>query len=310
MQSAQPLRGSEVSVAETEAAFREIQREFPFGPEYMSGKLGRTKAVTSLIADDYPPESELLSIGCGPCDFEAVLSKLGYSITAIDDLNDQWHMLGANRERIKRFADRTGIDFRMAAANSDENIPEGHFDVVLVLDVIEHVPTPREFLNAAVSYLKPGGKLILLTPNGVHLVNRLRVALGRSHQVSADYLYWNVGEFRSHIKEYTPSELQCVLEHHNLRNIDTTLINQGVDKTVAHSDNPLLPYVARVYKYVTDINPNFCDTQIVTAEKPHRWSPVQPSTSELQKYYEYLDDYNLDGLTNSEVLDTLRNRRA
>lgn len=297
---------SDAIVPDVERAFREVQHEFPFGPEYMSGKLGRTKAVASLIAADYPLESDVLSIGCGPCEFEAVLSNLGYSVTAIDDLNDQWHMLGNNRERIKQFANRMGIDFETAAAGSTQNVSEESFDVVIALDVIEHVPTPREFLNAAVSYLKPDGMLLLLTPNGVHLVNRVKVALGKSHQVTADYLYWNVGEFRSHIKEYTTQELRRMLEHHNLQNVETTLINQAVEKTVAKSDNSLLPYVAQAYKYITDLNPNFRDTQIVTAKKPQDWTPIQPSTAELRKYYEHLDEYNLDGLSGREILDTLQ----
>ncbi|WP_227379410.1 class I SAM-dependent methyltransferase [Haladaptatus halobius] len=302
-----PLTDAPIDEARIERVFAEVQREFPFGSEYLNGKLGRTKTIISLIAGEYPPGSNVLSIGSGPCDFEAVLSRLGYSITAIDDLNDQWHQLGNNRERIKEFADRVGVDFKAAAAGSTD-LPKSHWDVVLALDVIEHISTPREFLNAAVSHLKTGGRLILLTPNGVHLINRIKVAFGRSHQVSADYLYWNVGEFRSHIKEYTPRELRRMLEYHDMRHIETTLINQGVDKTVARSDSRFLPYAAGLYKRVTNLDPNFRDTQVVTAEKPSSWKPINPSTTELRQHYKYLDKYNLDELSDEEMLSVLQNK--
>ncbi|MBL8828234.1 MAG: methyltransferase domain-containing protein [Planctomycetaceae bacterium] len=44
--------------------------------------------------------------------------------------------------------------------------PERQFDVVWCNDVIEHVPDPLQFVTACAKALKPGGRLILDTPNG------------------------------------------------------------------------------------------------------------------------------------------------
>ncbi|MBC8142417.1 MAG: class I SAM-dependent methyltransferase, partial [Armatimonadetes bacterium] len=41
----------------------------------------------------------------------------------------------------------------------------GHFDFVSLLHVLEHVPDPRQTLNAVRESLKPGGKLLLVLPN-------------------------------------------------------------------------------------------------------------------------------------------------
>lgn len=41
----------------------------------------------------------------------------------------------------------------------------GGFDVVIGLEIIEHVPRPIDFVREAASYLRPGGSLFLSTPN-------------------------------------------------------------------------------------------------------------------------------------------------
>jgi len=43
--------------------------------------------------------------------------------------------------------------------------PDGRFDVVVSMDVIEHLPDPLPWLEEALRVLKPGGSLFLTTPN-------------------------------------------------------------------------------------------------------------------------------------------------
>ena len=74
-----------------------MRKIFPF-PGYMGNKLNKHTAIISEIMKESPLGSKILSIGSGPCDLEAILSKLGYNITAIDDLKDHWHLIGKNRE--------------------------------------------------------------------------------------------------------------------------------------------------------------------------------------------------------------------
>ena len=45
------------------------------------------------------------------------------------------------------------------------NYPEHHFDVIVMLDVIEHLENPLEALQSVERILKPGGALYLSTPN-------------------------------------------------------------------------------------------------------------------------------------------------
>jgi SAM-dependent methyltransferase len=56
-----------------------------------------------------------------------------------------------------------------AEAEGDARFPVGGFDVVSMLELIEHVPEPRRLLDAAARWLRPGGRLYLTTPNAASL---------------------------------------------------------------------------------------------------------------------------------------------
>ena len=55
----------------------------------------------------------------------------------------------------------------------EASFPESSFDVVHASHVIEHVPDPSAFLREIYRVLKPGGKLIITTPNAAGLQSRI-----------------------------------------------------------------------------------------------------------------------------------------
>jgi len=61
-------------------------------------------------------------------------------------------------------------------------IADASFDAALSVNLIEHVPQPRLLLSEAARVLRPGGTLLLITPNGnlsglLELLERLRLKL-------------------------------------------------------------------------------------------------------------------------------------
>ena len=282
----------ETQTNEIARAFLEMQKEFPFGKGYVGDNLNKYIAIISQIMKEYPPGSKFLSIGSGPCDLEAILSKLDYDITAIDDLNDHWHLIGKNRERIKNFAKQMNIELIAQSAGSPL-IKENYFDVVLLIDIIEHLHvSPRELLNYSISSLKTNGLLLIETPNTVALVNRLNVLFGKSNQVSANFIYWNIGEYRSHIREYTQSELKQILLYHNLTAVNSKMINIMID--AAKSETFLKKIVIKTHKLISGLYPNFRNTILISGKKPKGWHPTDNSLETFKRYYSHIEKYNLD----------------
>jgi len=67
--------------------------------------------------------------------------------------------------------------------NDADAIPEASFDVVIAAEVIEHLENPRQVAREWFRILKPGGTLILSTPNN-ESIRSLMALLVRGHYVA------------------------------------------------------------------------------------------------------------------------------
>ena len=83
-----------------------------------------------------------------------------------------------------------------------DDLPDasGSFDAVIALEVLEHLPDPRAFLERAAALLKPSGTLLLSMPNRYRVFAVLKRALGKPHS-STDYpphhlTRWSAGALR------------------------------------------------------------------------------------------------------------------
>ncbi len=77
-------------------------------------------------------------------------------------------------------------------------------DIIVMAEVFEHIYTaPEYFLNFLHSILKPGGYLLIGTPNAVSLIKRYSVLLGKNPYDRIRTTITNPGHFR----EYTLEEL-------------------------------------------------------------------------------------------------------
>lgn len=98
-------------------------------------------------------KGKLLDVGCGNGGFISSLKKKGWDVEGIDSDN-----------KAVNFCINNGLDVKLGDLNS-QNYADNTFDFVTLSHVIEHVYNPVELLNEIYRILKPGGQIILATPN-------------------------------------------------------------------------------------------------------------------------------------------------
>ncbi|MCX7181043.1 MAG: class I SAM-dependent methyltransferase, partial [Proteobacteria bacterium] len=106
------------------------------------------------------PEGTLLEIGCGNGDRLALLRDLGWTVSGIEP------DAGA-----AQLASAKGLNV-LSATLQPGALPAASFDAILMSHVIEHVPDPQETISECHRLLRPGGVLVMLTPNTESLGHR------------------------------------------------------------------------------------------------------------------------------------------
>ncbi len=81
-------------------------------------------------------------------------------------------------------------EFHQAELDADESpIPGDHAEVVAAVETIEHLENPRKFVRELVRVAKPGGWVILSTPNQLSLLSLLTLATKHRFNAFQDVHY-------------------------------------------------------------------------------------------------------------------------
>ena len=86
------------------------------------------------------------------------------------------------------------------------------FDAIFAGEIIEHMMDIEPFLTEAWRVLKPGGKLVLTTPNAVRTLNRVAMLLGSVHT----WHEWDKG-VPHHCRYFTPETLQLAVVRYGFK---------------------------------------------------------------------------------------------
>ncbi len=150
----------------------------------------------------------MLDIGCGGGLIAEPLARLGAEVVGAD-------ASATNIEVAKIHAAESGlaIDYRAETAEALEDAGE-RFDVVLALEVVEHVSDVPYFLTSAARMVKPGGLLFVAT------INRTLKAMTFAI-VGAEYvLGWVPKGTHEYAKLVRPGEIDAPLVADGLTRID------------------------------------------------------------------------------------------
>ena len=124
----------------------------------------RRRETLGLLTELLSPGARILDIAAAQGNFSLALAELGFDVT--------WNDLRAELADYVRLKYEHG-KIEYAPGNAFElNFP-ALFDAVLITEIIEHVAHPDDFLAKAAALVRPGGYIVMTTPNGGYFKNRL-----------------------------------------------------------------------------------------------------------------------------------------
>ena len=139
----------------------------------------------------------LLDIGCGGGLLCEPMSRLGFAVTGVDASERNIGTASAHAAE-----QGLAIDYRASTAEDLLASGEPAFDMILNMEVIEHVADPRDFLRTTGRLLAPGGVMIVAT------LNRTLKALALA-KIGAEYvLRWVPAGTHDWRKFLKPEELR------------------------------------------------------------------------------------------------------
>ncbi|MGB8278615.1 MAG: bifunctional 2-polyprenyl-6-hydroxyphenol methylase/3-demethylubiquinol 3-O-methyltransferase UbiG [Methylovirgula sp.] len=167
---------------------------------------GRPAAPPGLPLDGL----DILDIGCGGGLLSEALSRLGAKVTAIDPA-------AANIDVARRHAEKSGLGIDYLCTTAEALAAERQsFDVVLAMEVIEHVRDVESFIRLAATMVRPQGILVAATLNRTLKSYALAI-------LGAEYiLQWVPKGTHRWAQFVTPQELAGALRAADLHVIDET----------------------------------------------------------------------------------------
>jgi 2-polyprenyl-6-hydroxyphenyl methylase/3-demethylubiquinone-9 3-methyltransferase len=147
----------------------------------------------------------MLDIGCGAGILSEPLARLGAQMVGVDPSEE-------NIAKAIAHAQESGVDIDYRATTAEDLAAAGeHFDVVLAMEVVEHVTDVTAFVATCAGMVKPGGLMIAATLN--RTLKSFALAI-----VGAEYvLRWLPRGTHQWDKFVTPQELEVAFENGGLQ---------------------------------------------------------------------------------------------
>jgi glycosyltransferase involved in cell wall biosynthesis/SAM-dependent methyltransferase len=168
---------------------------------------------------------KLLELGANPYFMSVLLSKFRDAEIELANYFDGREREGSQRVIIQQTGET--LNFAYKQFNVEEDFfpyPDNSFDAVLFCEIIEHLLSdPVHALLEIRRVLKPGGSLILTTPNVARLENAQRMIAGENIYDP----YSGYGPYGRHNREYTQMDLSSLLRANGF--IVTTMFTANVN---------------------------------------------------------------------------------
>jgi 2-polyprenyl-3-methyl-5-hydroxy-6-metoxy-1,4-benzoquinol methylase len=139
------------------------------------------------------PPSSYLDVGCGDGRYLKLMMNKGLPF-------QQVHGLEIEENAVKRAREK-GLNVHYARVEDASHIADGSLDLITMFHVIEHLENPRDVVKSLAKKLRPGGMLILETPN----IDSLDARIFRKS-------FWGGYHFPRHWHIFSPNSMRQLME--------------------------------------------------------------------------------------------------
>jgi 2-polyprenyl-3-methyl-5-hydroxy-6-metoxy-1,4-benzoquinol methylase len=149
----------------------------------------------------------IMELGCGNGYFCNALAEKGHKVLGVD-ISESGIQIGRTSFPKVQF-----INSDIYGLLDDGQIDPESFDVIIAIEVIEHLQYPKDLIGIARKYLRNGGLLIIPTPYHGYLKN---VAISLFNMWDKHFnVFWEMG----HLKFFSVSTLRAIVKQGNFNNI-------------------------------------------------------------------------------------------
>jgi len=220
----------------------------------------------------------LLDYGSYFGNFALMFARAGFSVDAADSYRAYESVFDGPRRLL---ADAGVREFDFAEHGYDLASVDGGYDVVLCMGVIEHIPSsPRPLLATLDRLVRPGGLLVIDTPNFAHLYNRQKFARGETVLADIAAQYDTELPFEGHHREYTIPELVWMLRRIGHERISVEAFNYSSYALGALTSRDALNH----WNMVRD--PAMREYLMTVSEKPETGAPAAAVSDDWREVVE------------------------
>jgi 2-polyprenyl-3-methyl-5-hydroxy-6-metoxy-1,4-benzoquinol methylase len=168
--------------------------------------LGLHEQAAKKIQEILKPNCKILDLGAGEGAMSKRLIDMNYEVVSIDVNKEEFNCKEATFYQ---------VDFNSSEALEKLTVKfENQFDLVLGMEVIEHVENPWQYIRLLKKMLKDKGYLLITTPNITSWLSRIIFLFtGKFHQFSDIDLDYG------HIAPISEWELRVILKKENFKKI-------------------------------------------------------------------------------------------
>jgi len=102
-------------------------------------------------------------------------------------------------------------------------IADASADLVLAIEVIEHLENPRAFVRELIRILKPGGRLVVTTPNQLSVLSKINLVVRNQFTAFQE----GPGLYPTHITALVEEDLRRIAQECHLGDIEVRYTDRG-----------------------------------------------------------------------------------